>query len=101
MGGKGGREGEKLSACQLVLTSGFQRKCDGSHSSHEDTDNQKQRDMFKVTWGQVVKAGFKPTSVCLFVCYVPSYPQPRTQPFMPQRLKLSHPCAHCLLGGQV
>ena len=33
-----GKEGKKLTACRLALTSGLQGKCDGSYLSDEDTD---------------------------------------------------------------
>lgn len=73
-----GKEGKKPIAGHLVLTSGLQGKCDGSYLSDEDTEVKRR---VQVTQEQVVKAGFEPTSVSLFLFYLPSYPQLRT-PFM-------------------
>lgn len=73
-----GKEGKKPTAGRLVLASGLQGKCDSSYLSDEDTEVKRR---VQVTQEQVVKAGFEPTSVSLFLFYPPSYPQLRT-PFM-------------------
>lgn len=72
---RGGKEGgRKNLTSQLVLTSCLRGRSDCSYLSDEEMDDGKSGDFFKVTRGQVVKAGFNPTSVCLFLFHMLVFP---------------------------